>query len=84
VVSVEVWLFVLNLPYNDRRRRQRKLVRKLWQTRVMWTGMAPVYARAVLLAIAGGPNRKPRYIATRKHDDLRDSPGQVSGTASPM
>jgi cellulose synthase (UDP-forming) len=71
VVSVEVWLFVLNLPYNDRRRRQRKLVRKLWQTRVMWTGMAPVYAKAVLLAIAGGPNRKPRYVVTRKHDDLR-------------
>jgi cellulose synthase (UDP-forming) len=71
VLAVEIWLLILNLPYNDRRRRQRKLVRKLWQTRVMWTGMAPVYAKAVLLAILGGPNRKPTYVVTRKHDDRR-------------
>ncbi len=71
VLSVEVWLLVLNLPYGDRRTRQRKLVRKLWQTRVMWTGMAPVYAKAVILAIAGGPNRKPTYVVTRKEDDIR-------------
>ena len=37
----------------------------------MWTGMAPVYAKAVLLAIVSGPNRKPTYVVTRKHDDLR-------------
>ena len=71
VLAVEIWLLILNLPYNDRRRRQRKLVRKLWQTRVMWTGMAPVYAKAVLLAVVGGPNRKPTYVVTRKHHDLR-------------
>ena len=71
VLAVEVWLLVLNLPYGDRRRRQRKLLRKLWQTRVMWTGMAPVYAKAVILAVVGGPNRKPTYVVTRKHDDLR-------------
>jgi cellulose synthase (UDP-forming) len=71
VLAVEVWLLVLNLPYGDRRRRQRKLLRQLWQTRVMWTGMAPVYAKAVLLALIGGPNRKPTYVVTRKHDDLR-------------
>jgi cellulose synthase (UDP-forming) len=71
VVAVETWLLILNLPYGDRRARQRKLVRKLWQTRVMWTGMAPVYAKAVLLAILGGPNRKPTYVVTRKHSDLR-------------
>ena len=71
VLAIEVWLLVLNLPYGDRRTRQRNLVRKLWQTRVMWTGMAPVYAKAVLLAIARGPNRKPVYAVTRKVDDFR-------------
>lgn len=71
VLAVELWLLVLNLPYGDRRRHQRRLVRKLWQTRVMWTGMAPVYAKAVLLALAGGPNRKPVYVVTRKEDDIR-------------
>lgn len=71
VIAVEVWLVILNLPYNDRRRRQRNHVRKLWQTRVMWIGMSPVYAKAVLLAIVRGPNRKPTYVVTRKHDDLR-------------
>ena len=71
VLAVEVWLLVLNLPYGDRRKRQRNLIRKLWQTRVMWTGMAPVYAKAVLMAIWGGPNRKPVYTVTRKEDDFR-------------
>lgn len=71
VLAVEVWLLVLNLPHGDRRTRQRRLVRKLWQTRVMWTGMAPVYAKAVILAIVRGPNRKPAYVVTRKEDDVR-------------
>ena len=71
VLAVEVWLLVLNMPYGDRRRRQRRFVRKLWQTRVMWTGMAPVYVKAVVLAIAGGPHRKPVYTVTRKEDDFR-------------
>jgi len=71
VFAVEAWLLVLNLPYGDRRTRQRQLLRKLWQTRVMWTGMAPVYAKAVILAIVGGPHRKPTYVVTRKEDDLR-------------
>jgi hypothetical protein len=70
-VAVEVWLLVHNVPYNDRRGRQRKRFLSLWRTRVMWTGMAPVYTRAVVLAIAGGPNRKPIYTVTRKQDDFR-------------
>jgi cellulose synthase (UDP-forming) len=37
----------------------------------MWAGMAPVYSRAVILAIAGGPNRKPVYRVTRKENDFR-------------
>lgn len=71
VLAIEVWLLVLNVPYGDRRLRQRKLIHKLWKTRVMWTGMAPVYAKAVVLAIIGGPNRKPVYTVTRKQDDVR-------------
>jgi cellulose synthase (UDP-forming) len=71
VLAVEIWLLVLNMPYGDRRQRQRRFVRKLWQTRVMWTGMAPVYVKAVVLAIVGGPNRKPVYAVTRKEDDFR-------------
>ena len=71
VLAVEIWLLVLNMPFGDRRKRQRRFIRKLWQTRVMWTGMAPVYVKAVVLAIAGGPNRKPVYAVTRKEDDFR-------------
>ena len=70
-VAVEVWLLVHNVPYNDRRGRQRTPFRSLWRTRVMWAGMAPVYARAVILAIAGGPHRKPVYRVTSKENDFR-------------
>lgn len=62
---------MINHPYNDRRRRQRRPIRALWQVRVMWAGMAPVYMKAVLQALLAGPNRKPVYKVTRKQDDLR-------------
>ena len=71
VVCTELWLLVINHPYNDRRRRQRRPIRALWQVRVMWAGMAPVYMKAVLQALLTGPNRKPVYKVTRKQDDLR-------------
>jgi cellulose synthase (UDP-forming) len=71
VLATEVWLLIVNHPYNDRRTRQRKPIRALWQVRIMWTGMAPIYIRASLQAIFGGPNRKPVYKVTRKQDDLR-------------
>jgi cellulose synthase (UDP-forming) len=38
----------------------------LWRARETWLGMAPVYARATLLALIFGPNRKPTYRVTRK------------------
>jgi len=38
----------------------------LWRSRQIWLGMAPVYARATLVALFYGPNRKPRYRVTRK------------------
>lgn len=43
----------------------------LWRARVMWVGLAPVYAKACVLAVAGGPDRKPAYRVTRKHHEHR-------------
>ena len=36
----------------------------------MWAGLAPVYAKACILALRGGPHRKPEYVVTRKHDEF--------------
>ena len=66
VVATEVWLLVLNQPYNDRRKRQRQKYRALWRVRTMWVGLAPVFMKASLLAIINGPNKKPEYKVTRK------------------
>jgi cellulose synthase (UDP-forming) len=41
VAATELWLLVVNHPYNDRRKRQRRRFRSLWQVRIMWTGVAP-------------------------------------------
>jgi cellulose synthase (UDP-forming) len=71
VLATELWLLAVSHPFNDRRRRQRQPVRALWRVRIMWTGMAPVYMRAMIQAVLGGPNRKPVYRVTRKEDDLR-------------
>ena len=71
VLATEAWLLAINRPYNDRRRRQRHPVRELWRVRIIWSGMAPVFMKASLQAILGGPNRKPVYKVTRKHDDPR-------------
>jgi cellulose synthase (UDP-forming) len=71
VVAMEAWLLALNYPYNDRRRRQRRLYGELWAVRTMWAGLAPVFMKATFLAVANGPGRKPSYKVTRKHNDLR-------------
>jgi cellulose synthase (UDP-forming) len=71
VAATEIWLLVVNHPYNDRRKRQRRRFRNLWQVRIMWTGMAPVYMKACVQALVGGRSRKPVYKVTRKQDDLR-------------
>jgi cellulose synthase (UDP-forming) len=71
VLATEAWLLAINRPYNDRRRRQRNPVRELWRVRIIWSGMAPVFVKASLQAILGGPNRKPVYKVTRKHNDPR-------------
>lgn len=71
VLATEIWLLALNRPYNDRRLRQRAPYRELWRVRIMWTGLAPVYMKGCVQAILGGPNRKPAYKVTRKHDDVR-------------
>jgi cellulose synthase (UDP-forming) len=71
VLATEAWLLAINRPYNDRRRRQRHPVRELWRVRIIWSGLAPVFIKASIQAILGGPNRKPVYKVTRKHDDPR-------------
>lgn len=55
--AVELLLASLayGLPYED-----------LWRARQIWLGIAPVYAKATLVALAYGPNRKPSYRVTRK------------------
>jgi hypothetical protein len=37
----------------------------------MWTGMAPIFIKATIQAVLGGPHHKPVYKVTRKEDDLR-------------
>lgn len=71
VLATELWLLAVNHPFNDRRRRQREPIRALWRVRIIWTGMAPVYMKAMIQALLGGPHRKPVYRVTRKQDDLR-------------
>jgi cellulose synthase (UDP-forming) len=70
-VATEAWLLVINRPFADRRSKQRHPYRALWRARVIWTGMAPIYMRAAVQALAAGPNRRPVYRVTRKHDDHR-------------
>jgi cellulose synthase/poly-beta-1,6-N-acetylglucosamine synthase-like glycosyltransferase len=71
VVATELWLFVLNSPFNDRRTRQRRPYRELWKVRTMWAGLSPVFMKAVAQGLLGGPNRKPVYRVTLKSDDTR-------------
>lgn len=71
VLATELWLFVLNQPYNDRRTRQRAPYRELWKVRTMWVGLSPVFMKATVQAVLGGPSRKPTYRVTLKSDDVR-------------
>jgi cellulose synthase (UDP-forming) len=71
VVATELWLLAMNRPYNDRRKRQRRPIRELFRVRIIWSGMAPVYMRASISAVLGGPHRKPVYKVTRKENDAR-------------
>lgn len=67
----EIWLLASNYPYNDRRKQQRHQFRDVWRARVLWTGMSTVFAKAIILAVLGGRNKKPTYKVTRKEHDLR-------------
>lgn len=71
VVATELWLLAVNRPFNDRRTRQRRPYLELWRSRIMWTGLAPVYAKASLQALLSGRSRKPVYTVTRKVNDLQ-------------
>ena len=71
MLATEAWLMAINRPYNDRRQRQRHPIRELWRVRIIWTGLAPVFIKASIKAILGGPGRKPIYKVTRKQTDPR-------------
>lgn len=71
VVASEIWLFTLSYPYNDRRRRQRRHYRDLWNARTIWVGLTPIFVKATVLAIVNGRERKPAYKVTRKHNVVR-------------
>jgi cellulose synthase (UDP-forming) len=71
ILATELWLLALNRPFADRRTRQREPIRDLWRVRIMWTGMAPIFIKATVQAVLGGPHHKPVYKVTRKEDDLR-------------
>ena len=77
VLATEAWLMAINRPYNDRRHRQRHPIRELWRVRIIWSGLAPVFIKASIQAILGGPNRKPVYKVTRKYTDPRWHWGQT-------
>ena len=66
VLASELRLLLLNKPFADRRRRQRRPLRALWRLKVMWQGLAPVYVIACSKALLGGRRRKPIYKITRK------------------
>ncbi len=60
--AIELMLVSLaeGLPYED-----------LWRARQTWLGMAPVYAKATVVALGYGPHRKPTYRVTRKEHIYR-------------
>jgi hypothetical protein len=56
--SVELFLIAMadGIPYE-----------RIWKSRQTWFGLAPVYAKACILALLYGPKRKPTYKVTRKY-----------------
>jgi cellulose synthase (UDP-forming) len=70
-LAAEARLLILNQPFADRRRRQRRPFMALWRVKVMWLGLAPVYVLACFKAVLGGQHRKPIYKITRKSTLIR-------------
>ena len=70
VLATEIWLMVLNhrsTTDGGPTAADSRAVALAGNGR----GVAPIYMKATLQAILSGPNRKPIYTVTRKHDDLR-------------
>lgn len=61
-ISIEIFAATLNWPQS---------YEALLRSREMWTGLAPIYAKAVILALLYGPRRKPTYRVTRKSTIVR-------------
>ena len=61
-LSLEIFLICLKdrLPYSA-----------IWRMRQIWLGLAPVYVRAIIIALVSGPHRKPVYRVTRKTHRFR-------------
>lgn len=61
VFALEVFLVALNgpQPYGS-----------IWRKRQMALGLAPVYAKACIVALLSDPSRKPIYRVTRKVDEF--------------
>jgi len=59
--ALELMLVALHLP---------RSYEHLWRARVIWVGLTPVFARACVVALLGGRDRKPVYRVTRKFDEF--------------
>lgn len=62
------WPFAVALELNLALMHRPMSLEQLWRARLVWAGLAFVYARACVLAVLGGPNGKPRYVVTRKEN----------------
>lgn len=60
-IALEVFFFLW---------KGRQPYRALWQARELGTGLAPVFARAVVVGLVGGRSHKPVYRVTRKRHEF--------------
>ncbi len=68
--SLHFWPFAASLELFLAALMGQQSYERLWRARQMWAGLSPVYAKACILALRGGPHRKPEYVVTRKHDEF--------------
>ncbi len=57
--ALELYLALVHRPMS---------LEQLWRARLVWAGLAFVYAKACLLAVTGGRDGKPGYRVTRKEN----------------
>ncbi len=64
--ALHFWLFAVAIEFLLAALARGLPYEALWRARQTWLGMAPVYARAALVALRYGRHRKPAYRVTRK------------------